>query len=136
MREARPICLVLERQDALRALSRACANTGNKIAARMAIIAITTSNSMSVNPVEWRFICILLGRLGEGSVPWLRGNRKGKTVNMCRNESLLARSYWKLRDRWRREYDFYKDDQGGFDYRWTSPPSISAESAKTGISPV
>ena len=33
-----------------RALPRARANTGNRIAARIAMIAITTSNSMSVNP--------------------------------------------------------------------------------------
>ncbi len=34
-----------------RAFSRACANTGNRIAARIAIIAITTNSSMSVNAV-------------------------------------------------------------------------------------
>ena len=33
-----------------RALALALANTGNKIAARMAMIAMTTSSSMSVNP--------------------------------------------------------------------------------------
>jgi hypothetical protein len=36
----------------LRALSRARANTGNNIAAKMAIIAITTSNSINVKPVR------------------------------------------------------------------------------------
>src|SRR5438552_2209810 len=49
---ARPICLLFERQVASRAFSRACANTGNRIAARMAIMAITTSNSMRVNPAR------------------------------------------------------------------------------------
>jgi hypothetical protein len=34
------------------AFSRAVANTGNKIAAKIAIIAMTTSNSISVNPFE------------------------------------------------------------------------------------
>jgi len=34
-----------------RALSRALANTGKRIAAIIAIIAITTSNSIRVNPV-------------------------------------------------------------------------------------
>src|SRR5258708_4291635 len=37
---ARPICLVLERQEIALAFSRACENTGNRIAARIAIIAM------------------------------------------------------------------------------------------------
>ena len=36
-------------QLAARAFSRACDRAGNNIAARIAIIAITTSNSISVN---------------------------------------------------------------------------------------
>jgi hypothetical protein len=36
-------------QDIALAFSRACAKTGNNIAANIAIIAITTSNSISVN---------------------------------------------------------------------------------------
>src|SRR5438552_1929780 len=47
---AAPICLVLERQAAERAFSRAWAKTGNRIAARMAMIAITTRSSISVKP--------------------------------------------------------------------------------------
>src|SRR2546422_570265 len=43
-----PICLALERHAVWRALSRACAKTGKRIAARMAIIAITTRSSISV----------------------------------------------------------------------------------------
>src|SRR5947209_36722 len=45
-----PICLVLERQAAERALSRAWAKTGKRMAARMAIMAMTTRSSISVNP--------------------------------------------------------------------------------------
>src|SRR5436305_1149645 len=45
----RPICLVLLRQEVLRAASLACAKTGNRIAARIAMIAITTSSSIRVN---------------------------------------------------------------------------------------
>src|ERR1051325_7762569 len=48
---ARPVCLKLLVQEILRAFSRASANTGNSIAARMAIIAITTSRSISVKPL-------------------------------------------------------------------------------------
>src|ERR1051326_7939325 len=44
----RPICFSLERQEEVRADSRAWANTGKRIAARMAIMAMTTSNSMRV----------------------------------------------------------------------------------------
>src|SRR2546428_4120113 len=45
-----PIWRRLERQAACRALSRAWAKTGKRIAARMAIIAITTSSSIKVKP--------------------------------------------------------------------------------------
>src|SRR2546423_6157656 len=52
MRTAMLACLKLLRQLVLRAISLACAKTGNKIAARIAIIAITTSNSMRVNALS------------------------------------------------------------------------------------
>ena len=47
---ASAICLQLERQAACRAFSRAWAKTGNRIAARMAMMAMTTRSSISVNP--------------------------------------------------------------------------------------
>src|SRR5437867_2444079 len=46
---ALPICFSLERQAACRALPRAWAKTGKRMAARMAIMAMTTSSSMRVN---------------------------------------------------------------------------------------
>src|SRR5438309_2048148 len=49
MRTAVPSCFRLEIQVILRAFSRARAKTGKRIAARMAIMAITTRSSMSVN---------------------------------------------------------------------------------------
>src|SRR6266700_1176393 len=45
---AMPNCFMFERQLACRAFSRAWAKTGKRIAARMAIIAITTRSSMRV----------------------------------------------------------------------------------------
>src|SRR5882724_12944813 len=45
-----PICFVLLRQLAARALSLALLNAGNNIAARMAMMAMTTSSSINVNP--------------------------------------------------------------------------------------
>src|SRR3954471_10303789 len=48
------ICFVLLRHVAVRAFSRAWANTGNRIAARMAMMAITTSNSIKVKPALFR----------------------------------------------------------------------------------
>src|SRR5207302_384125 len=45
-------CLLLLRQLVWRADSRALAKTGKRMAARIAIIAITTSNSIRVNPVR------------------------------------------------------------------------------------
>src|ERR1039457_5084038 len=54
MRIAMGICLQLDMQVACCALARARENTGNRIAARMAMIAITTSSSIRVN--AFRFI--------------------------------------------------------------------------------
>src|SRR5258706_15473426 len=47
---ARPICFVLLRQPAPNARSFALLNAGSSIAARMAMMAMTTSNSIRVNP--------------------------------------------------------------------------------------
>src|SRR5438876_10225042 len=49
-----PICLQLERQAVWRAFSRAWANTGNRIAARTAMMAMTTSSSMRVKALRCR----------------------------------------------------------------------------------
>jgi hypothetical protein len=43
-------CFILLVQAALRAWSLALEKTGNRIAAKMAIMAITTSSSINVNP--------------------------------------------------------------------------------------
>jgi hypothetical protein len=48
MVSAIPSWRMLERHVACRAFSRACEKTGNSIAARMAIMAITTRSSMRV----------------------------------------------------------------------------------------
>src|SRR4051812_28638992 len=50
MLRPRPTCFMFDRQAAPRAFSRAWANTGKRIAAKMAIMAITTSSSIRVNP--------------------------------------------------------------------------------------
>ena len=51
-----PICLMLERQAICRPFCFARVNAGKSIAARMAMIAITTRSSMSVKPfVNWDF---------------------------------------------------------------------------------
>ena len=47
--DANPSCLRLLIQVAWRAFSRACAKTGKRIAARIAMIAMTTRSSISVN---------------------------------------------------------------------------------------
>jgi hypothetical protein len=43
-------CFTFDRHEVCRAFSRALANAGNNIAARMAMMAMTTNNSMSVDP--------------------------------------------------------------------------------------
>src|SRR5437764_1407473 len=54
MANASPSCFSLLRHVVCRAFSRAWAKTGNRIAARMAMTAITTSSSMSVKPLRKR----------------------------------------------------------------------------------
>jgi len=51
---ASAICFWFEVQVVCRAFSRAFENTGNKIAAKIAIIAITTKSSIRVNPPPHR----------------------------------------------------------------------------------
>jgi len=46
------ICFRFEAQDDWRAFSLALANTGKRIAARMAMIAMTTNSSISVKPLR------------------------------------------------------------------------------------
>src|SRR5437588_10599425 len=52
MMKPRPVCLRLDRHEVCRAFSLACAKTGKRIAARIAMIAITTSSSMRVKPLR------------------------------------------------------------------------------------
>src|SRR5438445_170871 len=58
-----PICLRLFRQADLRAASRALAKTGKRMAARMAMMAMTTSSSISVKP-RFRTRDLLSGERG------------------------------------------------------------------------
>src|SRR5437016_6213501 len=55
-----PIWRMLLVHVVLRACSRAWAKTGKRIAARMAMIAITTSNSIRVKPFRRTIACLLV----------------------------------------------------------------------------
>src|SRR5271156_6175464 len=50
MMKDRPICLVLLKQEVANPLSFAAARAGKSMAARMAMMAMTTSSSIRVNP--------------------------------------------------------------------------------------
>src|SRR6266568_1317229 len=50
MPSERPICFMFDRHEVRRGASRARAKTGKRIAARMAIMAITTRSSIRVKP--------------------------------------------------------------------------------------
>jgi len=64
----------LLRQLVWRAFSRAFANTGNRIAAKMAMIAITTNNSIRVKPLCLRILRHLSHGLGTPDTePWFLG---------------------------------------------------------------
>jgi hypothetical protein len=71
------------------AFSRAWLNTGNRIAARIAIIAITTSNSISVN-AERRMTMHLLGwiygTLNFAPLPWGCQGLKGRGSRSANDE--------------------------------------------------
>jgi hypothetical protein len=56
---AKPICFAWDKQAAERACSLALEKTGKRMAARIAMIAMTTSNSIKVNPLFLLFITIL-----------------------------------------------------------------------------
>src|SRR5213593_3728617 len=56
-----PICFRLLAHVACRAFSRAWAKTGKRIAAKMAMIAITTSNSIRVNALRCRIVLVSSG---------------------------------------------------------------------------
>src|SRR5437870_1602127 len=73
---ALPICCMFDRQAALRALSRAWAKTGTRIAARIAMIAITTSSSISVKP----FVRVRMGAPSQGVTTLRRGRREGSLL--------------------------------------------------------
>src|SRR5918911_4175453 len=74
MRSPRAICFMLLMQLAWRAFSRAWAKTGNRMAARMAMMAITTSNSMRVKPSLFFIIDLLAMMHGNGPMePERRG---------------------------------------------------------------
>src|SRR5690349_6435467 len=64
---ARPICLTFDRHEAARAFSRARAKTGNRIAARIAIIAMTTKSSIKVKPDF--FIVLFMALLFNAKTP-------------------------------------------------------------------
>src|SRR6266540_7273962 len=90
--QPRLICFMFERQLVCRAFSRAWAKTGKRIAASIAMIAMTTRSSISVNP-----------RRCEGS-GWTMGNtllavlfplRPGRS-SFSRIKFSLLRGYRKL----------------------------------------
>jgi hypothetical protein len=64
MRPPRAICLVLLKQDVAFAAAFAWAKTGNRMAARIAIIAITTKSSIRVKPL--RFVVTMIETPYEG----------------------------------------------------------------------
>lgn len=55
--EAKPTCLILDLHAAALAFARTAETTGIRIAARMPMMAITVSNSISVNPARGRRRC-------------------------------------------------------------------------------
>jgi hypothetical protein len=59
-------CLVLDKHAVALAFSRAALNTGNRIAARIATMAMTTKSSISVKPERFILIASFEPNLFEG----------------------------------------------------------------------
>src|SRR6266849_1171397 len=80
MWKERPSCFMLERHMLCRALARACAKTGKRIAARMAIIAMTTRSSIKVKARQRGTIRRIMASPFQGSVtlpPAVRSGMRG-----------------------------------------------------------
>src|SRR6266567_7454307 len=88
MATARPICLLFDRQVALRALSRAWANTGKRIAARMAMMAMTTSSSMRVKARRRPMIGVLLPQRGRTAAGAPVGLPRSPSGSRCAEDLL------------------------------------------------
>jgi len=57
---AKPNCLLFPKQTVLRAFAFAFAKAGKSIAAKMAIMAMTTNSSIKVNPLLWEVLVVIL----------------------------------------------------------------------------
>src|SRR5207249_10699648 len=78
---------MFDMQAAIRAFSRACAKTGKRIAARMAIIAITTRSSISVKPLL-RTLSLLSSRRWPACLPGAGGTASLERVQPAAAELL------------------------------------------------
>jgi hypothetical protein len=84
-----PNCFWLFRQLAPSALPLALAKAGNSIPAKMAMIAITTSNSISVNPLEYEHFVFIFKVLMH--VNATRLGKRDKPILIAWLDSLLMR---------------------------------------------
>src|SRR5437763_9802329 len=82
---ANPVCLALLVPEAWYAFFRAWAKTGKRIAARIAMIAMTTSSSMSVKPLAFRFClrCLI-------TPPLVQGRLRAAAGRQCAGRMLLT----------------------------------------------
>src|SRR5438128_11871949 len=80
----------LEVQVALRACSRALANTGNSMAARIAIMAITTRSSMRVKALRLTNFIVLFQNIPEGDCVWIHLVRAARTWVLW----IIIRGHW------------------------------------------
>ena len=71
---AMPICFSLFMQKICCALALACARAGRSMAARMAMMAITTSNSISVKPYRLVGLVVFIWMDSLGSVTTVNGD--------------------------------------------------------------
>ena len=92
MAKAVVTCFRLEAQEIWRAFSRAWAKTGKRMAARIAMMAMTTSSSMSVKPERGRRDAGQFNvgqsflRVDETDLPerMVCENRRGAAPRLCR----------------------------------------------------
>src|SRR5687767_3931063 len=100
-----PICLALERQEICRAFSRACAKTGNRMAARIAMIAMTTRSSIRVKArlcicsfLLWRGVPrpVVVGPESQ-ETPGADGDETGLALHLLQKYCEPVTVSWRLR---------------------------------------
>src|SRR5438128_7446147 len=119
---ANPICLQLERQAVCRALSRAWAKNGKRIAARIALMAMTTSSSMRVNARCMTLLFMMAPPFRGQKTAALCGNGLRPPGSYTQTALMLSLLILLLRAAWRVGATFMREQPLGLAVGWRGAP--------------